>query len=1016
MKYDYKNNDKKCIDKLLSISKKDDVIIKNISQCTSLYELKKPKKIGIQEFYFMEYHSDDTNTINHFFKNITLLNISNEFNIQKSNRVISVNVTGEGYWSVYFKRYDKKDVSNDYSVNKYRLFKLNVQLLDKILTNDYSYLLYYYKYFKTSYRFINNDRCIMIPDFGKLYVNNNISKTIKLISKKYNSHDFSFNKSQINHIRNIKYKVYIKDNNININSNDDHIINIMKTSKYRHVFYLNYNDVILMTNIKKDIIDFFEKFGIYGEDLDIRIVLSELRYKTSWITFDLKLRNVKNYYYQVHNEIYDRNSITLDELISMLNSLKKSNYKLYELLNNKFEIKISDYTIKEHNLNINGTSEITYFSPVTNKIKKKFNYKKICSNVIDQFSLIDELNVQNVMLPKKDKHDKYTGTINNGFLLGYITDNNIVVKDIQIKIGDLVKVTLNECIIDGIFNNDLFTGIIKGSIQTINLNQLEYMSWHNVLFDKNRKFNENLKIKRILSYKGSSYNPNCGFSVCCSIGVTHYIINVIPRTSTYISHKYNNNVLDGLSYIMQKNNDNIERYIGSNNKEYFTMYFKHPKLYYLMEIINISPLNENSCVSLKDNTIIERSTQLLKKMVHIKLDESMKGAYRLINCYKKSFNIPLFIFFNNIIRNLHFFRNDVNYNHIKNVVFKKLADIEKTHYQNINKYSNIEFNNYDTPYTNRIVNYYNNDNFIFSEDIHNPFIGIISREVNNDYSSFKYIIWYTSDIIFTNISLLANIMDKLQQIYKNNHYVKNEGADIFDYTILEEESIRDIYKIGYKEFSIGEYKDNYLFNMSCMFKNKRFFKTIKKYISNIVNIIYEKTNIDKLYAMFHYPTVSISSTLHLQIYTKQTFGNESFSSMNMIGYMNYYIHEYTKYYFIDYKKIIYDVWPQSHPVFLLIPCAQKLVDLLNNYYVIYNDKNVLFKDIIMELILKKNYNNYDYDIVVNFLIECTLRKNNVIYNYLYNTHRKYSAKIYIGLLKYKNNFKIFLRHIYYIIS
>ena len=540
-------------------------------------------------------------------------------------------------------------------------------------------------------------------------------------------------------------------------------------------------------------------------------------------------------------------------------------------------------------------------------------------------------------------------------------------------------------------------------IKTLDISHKKF-SWHKILFHNN-KINRNLKVVKILSYKGSNRNTNCSFSICCSIDTTYYIINVIQKISSYISDILYNNKYNVTKYITEYN----KPFVNSTNPDYFTITYKHPSVSYIMEVINISPLPCITCEMLNNvSPNINRSLYMLQSMAHIKLYESYESSQFLITCYKENFRVAIFVFLFNIFRNLNFFKNYTDYAKLKNYVFDKIRNIEITYFKNHGELQKSIL------YVDYLINEYEENNIVFDNSPSNPFICIRSRyyEINNE-TTFKLIVWHASAITIKDIKSFFNIIDRLEYVYVNKLYEVNR-KNIFDWSTLNEKLIAYIYSDTATNFKIEEYIDNYLFNISCLFKNETFFGKMNEYITKILNILNKKYFDRELYALFHNPTVTTMNSLHIQIYDKKTSGHSSFSSINTLGYMNSYMHEYSKYYFIDYTKISYNEWKQNHPYIILIPCTQKMKLKLNKYSVIYKGKKCLFKDIILDILFDNKITDDTYNLVVDFMNECASENpsEETIYNYVYDSFRKYTKGIYKNLLQYKNNMIIFLRNLY----
>jgi hypothetical protein len=1007
---------------------------------------------NIENLYYVEYFINDINAFNEFMNNVTYINVYGNITSEKG-RTITINVRSSGYISVYCKRRNRNINNKENIINKkynYKTqIKLNIDLLNILykLYNEFTnfkFMLYYYKDFPEEYKFINDENCFMIPDFGKFYSDANITKSIYNIITKYNNiinnksykntktnseinllyikksnnHYNILTPSEINLLYTIKYKLYVKDHNILTSDDDLTRVNKMRISDYRHIFYLNSSNLTKFKKIREAIHIFFYTCGINKDDLNIRIYFDEFKYKLKMITIDINLKNIKNNYYDVNKFESEYNSIMLDELINMLNICDKKKC-IGSYLNNKYNIYLSEYVINtilnsKNDINIkkklkeiiNKNNKIHNYTPsnINKNSYKNFFRKFKNSNIFDNFKIVDKIEVMNTKLPLKNNKGEYSGNITEGYIIwcneSMKIDTNFIIK-------------LENCNIDKSenYDNKLFSGYINGTIQIKRL-LTSIKCFNNLL--KDGKINSKLKVIRILSYNGTNKNYKCGASICCCIETTYYIVNIIPITPLYITNK----LIEPQKILKYLLTSPHEKFINSSNYDYFSASYKHNYMYYTMEIINISPLTCGSCTYINDNLTLRQSTIMLKPTVHIKLEESYEGSTKIIECYKKNFFIAYFIFLMNIIRNLHFLKKNINteqYNNTEIVTFKLIREIEYM-------YHNYEIDKETVPikiYTDIIINAYINDNIIFSEKSDNPFICIKSLSYNeNQPTTFKYIIWHTTAFNFhESDDQFIDIIHKLYNIYKNKKYTKNR-KNKFDWSALDEKCIVYMYNTK-KSFNITKFKNSYLYNISCLFVNEQIFKTIIEYINDIFNNLCIKINktMDELYGLYHYPVVSTMNSLHIHIYNKLSAGSDSFSSVYRIGKWQHLVHEYTKYYYADYRLLIYEEWRSQHPYIMLVYCANKIKEKMNNYYVFYNGQNTLFINIILDLLLKKIIDDADYEIVSKFIIECTNNDDpskNIIYNYIYDAYRDCSYDFYNSLLKYGNNFKTFMRYMYYI--
>lgn len=984
--------------------KNNSIKFTHISQCSVGIDFLNQDNLGINKMYYIEYFSNDQTIIDDFLKSIKLLNFSKESSVTSKNRIISVNVTGSGHLSLYCRRTNQQDKHNP-EIKTYKLFPLTTTLINTIFNNptitthNKSHFTYYYNNFPDQLKFINDQDFFMIPNFGNCYADNKTINTIIYIANKYKTNtqlydtiniDPNLTKLEINNMYSMAYTIYVKDNG---NTND------LSKSKYRHIFFLDGSSTDKFTRIKKQVHNFFIWCGIMEDDIDMRISLHELKYKTMWITINIKLRNTRQYYYNINNEIYEKNTIQINELLYLLDKCKTNNTTLGELIDGKYNIIISDLMIDEYNITQKGViiNKATYSD--NKMINKRFNpIKGNIDNIQDNFKYLNTIIFKNTTINKKELMCNY----NHPYF--ECNQNSNMYK---ININKITNQTNNQSTLTKITGNIYATRLGKSSLQ------------HNELFI-NGKLNKELQVVRILSYKGNS-NSSCSMSICCKINLTYYIINIIPRTSAYLSQINQNN--------NQTNNNNVIKYlcksgfINSTNSDDFIVSFKHDTLYYLMEIINISPMKDIDCTTL-DNIpkSISRSMSLMRQDIFINLEESYDLSKHLINCYKEYFGIPLYLIIYNIIRNLYFFKNNPIHDDTKDYLIKGLILIEYYFTININPNQNITelVNKLQTKYyfIDTIL-LYNQNNIIFCDTINDPFICFPGRQSGNqDPTQYKKIIWYTPHS-FNSIADINIAINNLVHVYKNKQYREFEDKHKFEYSIVTENNINMIYNTNtntHPNFDINIFKDNYLFNISNIFDNQHKFNTIKTALVNFMNKIKLFSNNETIYGLYHYPTTSLTNTLHIQLYKKASYGMNSYSSMNYIGQNQSNLHEITKYYFLDFTELSYDQWINNHPYIIHIHCSKLMLDILNRYYTEYNGKTQLFKNIILDILLKKKPDNIDIQIVVKFLIDVTnkSRHENPIYKYNYDVYMNCNNTLYTNLLKHNNNLKIFLRNIYYI--
>lgn len=456
----------------------DRIDIINYNSCSVELQFKDPENIGIDTIKCTQYFINNIKNIESFLNNVQLLNISSGTG-DNIGRLMSFIVKSYGHVTLFCKRYNKNNHMPNTNMGNNLLFKLNIDIINKIFNGKYNLdvLFYYYKYFPINCKFINTSDCFMIPNFGKFYADMHTVRNMVNIIKKYkmfynsnkqihcnenvitremldiSKNNMSITQNDISQLYTTTYKVYVKDTNININLSKTEIINAFHKSKYRHIFYLDSTDLNKFNNIKCSVLLFFARHTVNIDDIDIRINLNELRYKTHWITLDITLRNIKYNYYKVNPEIYERNTITIDELIDTL-QLCTNGKIVADFLNNKYDILLPEFTIKDYGISINDSIK-TIQTSLNRNIKKKLNVSKhYYKQIIDNFSILNTVSLESAIIPPKSKNGKYNGKITNG----YIVHNE---EKIHIgKEGD-IEIELENCDISGNYDdNGYFTGTI----------------------------------------------------------------------------------------------------------------------------------------------------------------------------------------------------------------------------------------------------------------------------------------------------------------------------------------------------------------------------------------------------------------------------------------------------------------------------------------------------------------------------------------------------------------------------
>jgi hypothetical protein len=1006
---------------LLKIERENIKIIGS-SQCNVSIEIKREQnEKDIDFLYYIEYFSKNIEYFGNFIKNIEILNLSNEYK-NKSKRVSTFNVIGRNNIIIYYKKNNKSDY--EFARGK-SICKLTKDIVNKIYEKiEISETLLYNLFkFPKEYTYFNDDYGIMYPDFGKFYTDNNILHTL----------EFPLKKENIKYIYDMTYVVYIKPENYNdifkLYENGD-IINVsvkLKQSSYRHIFYLGKKDLTIFESIYKNIMDVFNiKLGIPLNNIIIKIPLYELRYGIPWIRIFISFRKIEEGYYNINRLMYENNYISLEELIDILNVCENEQL-VGDYINGLYNFYIANEMIKEYNLEEFKCLNDQRTTFVNTKLKKKFSprYNKIMKYQ-DMVSSMNNISIKNGIFYGIIKEKKITAS------LAYCKKNVCKINNAIITKHNDIKITVNNCNINGeyqIIKNEglldknykimIKNAIIDGEIlsEQSYVNFSNYYSWHNDLVIKN-KLNPSIQVLRILSIKSQGYNSACTVSACCVLNGQYYIINIIPRTSAYIVNNMDNN-FNIIKYLLEDitlENTNF----NYNSADYFGESKIHNSLYYLIEIINISPIKCNSCNILKNEPYINTSLYLSQKKLHIKLDENYETSQKLTNCYNKNFIVKLFNIIYNIFRNLYKFRNDDDYIKLKEYVLINLLKVEHNYLIKIGK--EVKKNNETieekikrekTYLATELIKKYDKGMFYVSDYEDYPYIANPSRAYNDQ--NIKILIWYTP--LNYNKVELKKVVDRLIELSNSlTSMVLNEKFPefyAFNQVDIFKNDILYLYK-GLENFDEELYFKNYLYNIYGLMGDGDFNDVKKKLDKMIVEVVDYYNIKDDYIVLYHYLTHVYMSTLHLHILTnKSKIDLKIFSSVNTIGYNREDIHEYTKYYFYNYNMLINNVWKYNHTIIISIECVENLIRFIKEYKTIkINQKETSITDLFTQLVIKKrnDITIEEYDNIIKFIFACD--NKNITKNYLYFLNETVCGyEYYKSLLSYKNNLKIFIRNI-----
>lgn len=524
---------------------------------------------------------------------------------------------------------------------------------------------------------------------------------------------------------------------------------------------------------------------------------------------------------------------------------------------------------------------------------------------------------------------------------------------------------------------------------------------------KNNKIG-NMKIVRILKQKNSNISSLCSVSICCVIDDKHFIINIIPRTLSYIKWKTINNNFDIIEYI---NQGTIIYETDTTNSK--IVLEKHNKLRYTIEFISIDPHNCSGCKLIKSNNqYVDRTVLFIKKLLFIKLDENYNISNLLLNCYKKYFNIKMYLVIYNIIRNIIIFyrKNKEKLNECKKLI-KKIIELESI-YNEKNGCAGITITklleNYETE------DFYMNNDKIYISDSHKcKFVCVPSTKFSDTKiyeTNFKLLVWYVTPDIYK-LNDIKKSINKIKK-YINDRIIKKSDAShktLSDGDINKEMFV-EIYDI--KDTRSDKIINNeYIYNISSLvseqYKYKKDYKYLKKFIDNVL-IKYEIK--DYNYVFYHYLTGYMTATLHLHIFKKHTTiestnVNRSLTSIITVGHRSNFSHMYAKYITWEFKKFDVNIWYKHHYVLFTILCT-------DNFIRFVKDKG--YSEMIKDM-YKKEKKYINKETIINEFIEFTYEciKDDVIPDYMMKLNYKAELEIYYReLYSYNNNIDKIIMVIY----
>lgn len=659
---------------------------------------------------------------------------------------------------------------------------------------------------------------------------------------------------------------------------------------------------------------------------------------------------------------FDINNCTIDDIYNIVFSvtIKVENYDHNKKLYDKGKYDVLKDIIKKskyRNIYFIDESDIDQFEHMYNSIINYFSKKGINEEDVFIFINMYDYNVPwiniSVYLMNRTKSEFVVLTSfsnNRGLNLKYLInilkykyDKTIeqAIQDLNIKlnIGTFNKLYIKYCDNKYLDESEVTSG--ESTMKTHYMKLYDYKfnddksSIESPLFeymvDKNHSIiNKNFKINRILSQKITRLYGACSVSLCCSHYDSHYILNIIPKTTEYLNtlHELGINVMNYLAPICK----NIYDFYN-----YDICYRHHNNLKYLVEFIKIDPYNCHGICTATDcklyDSYIEKYVLYTKDTYIIEIEENYNGYKKLMKIVNEN-GVTMFVLIYNIIRCIIItFRNAIS-NSIKKRCKKmigKILEIEDTY----NKDNGLEDNTDEflkkmnqkmttmnggsktlatLNYTNKFVLHnYKNDSFYNVK--HCPFYidekyrFMVVHDFHSQYAvkmaDYRTIAWYTSLNTF-DITELENIISNIEYVYNEGlskefkkYDKKKEEVQKIDSCFITKKELKIIFGgdkfkkdyIGRKKTSVTYdvfFKD-YIYTMGSLIKkaNNGYIVDNRK---NILDTFLEeytkfyikkkKYGIDTKFNFFyHYPPLAQYLTLHIHIQLNKTFYDKQLTNL-----------------------------------------------------------------------------------------------------------------------------------------
>jgi hypothetical protein len=921
---------------------------------------------------------------------------------------------------------------NNFNYNNALIYTTNdtniIKLTDKLLIHDkINNILENTKYLYTQEYLINNK--FFFKKMLEEMIFTNIHDNKNNISVIFNAHNFN--------------NLLVTYNTINISDDKKSQSKYITLTKYIteriHKLLLFKNNNFDLTNCYP--IYFIDRY--IGKSSDViynssNLIIS-INTKYKYVTQENIEKLKKNENIDINNYIFNViiKPDNYDEFIILYNN--KQYEKIRELLW-KSDYK-SAFTLTRKNLE--------KIQNVYNEIKNYFilNYGVLEENIVIDIPLFQYIFINFTIIVKiidiyniGYEHNRLTythGTISLNELINLLSslpENGELYKILDNKYQIFIDINLYNRLYNNKNNKNNKNNYIEFDAHVLfddikNMNCSYTYDKNNIIIDGKLA---NFKIERIISQKNTRIASQCSISACCNINNKYYIINIAPRTPSYIKYLDKTRIDKSELIDFLTKYTTIDEIILYDHK--MNIYGKK-RLWYQVELLKIDPNDCTGCNPVKSikphilDDYISETLIMMKRMAFINLDENGILAHKLLDCIKEHFTIKLSIIIYNIIRSIIIvFRNCPNYRKTCKEILKQIVNIEFDY----NKHQkNKGIDNY---YFDDILVNCDNDNFYYNiETIKNNIYVeekldyITVPSINNKFDNtnekkYKLLVWYLYKPFFhyiaqtsiidpiRSLNVIQNIITNINNIIKNNDIIqKYNSIRKIDIT---KSLLYVLFKNIYDENYVTDMVNNMLYNVTSLVENVKEKKNIDLFIDNCTK--YYKIN-EFFYAYFHFITIYELWTLHIHLtnkYSKIISVTGSIANLVSTGYRSNFSHSESKYINHNYKHFDIKLWTYKHQIPIIILCIDNYINYLKNNQHINNYIITSYELLEQPNVDSKLLNNINIKLM-NFIFSCMdlglflnfpqkLKFENIFRNY------------FLELLEYNNNTLKMLKILYHI--